>query len=355
MREFILLFLSLLIAATFQSGIAEGRHNDCITLSKKSYNLAADNISKPKKAQYLIVTNLPSVVGDNPECSIIPDELSRLAGVSQGKGNLIVLQDSPNKPPFIFFYNPINDRAFYLEIDKKIQTIKTAKSRKDFLELIRKDGDFEVFSKEKPFGGNEYRLIMITSLWAKGLMSHDVINSIRLHNHYCPGVTSGYHIGRFIIEALPLSEGESYVFIASPMWCKDDAIQVMLDATVGKRSMYAFPLKDKEKTCLVDEAKNIAGIIFRYNRAKKEGEAIVLKYDWDGVRKDAGVGDGVRNLANAVKQTQYMMSDPYIYKKYVGIIKKMKLKTGETPEDFIGIGINPFEKLELWKEGCSAK
>lgn len=342
------IFLSLGLTITE----AEGHHHNCLLLAKEIYDSAIKELSSQKEKQLLVITNITYTVRQRPECAVIVDELSRLTGVAHSKGNLIILQDSPNKPPFVYFFNAQRDKALYIELDKDVKSIKTKLPRQNISALLSKDEDFETFSKEKPFKGNEYRLLMITSLWGKGLMTNELINAVRLHNHYCPGVTSGYHIGNFILENLPLSEGQGYVFIASPMWCKDDALQVMLDTTPGKRSFYALPLKDKEKECLKEEAKKIAGIVFRYNRLKKEGDLTVLSYDWDEIRKDAGASESMKSLTNAVKLTHYMMSERDLYKKYVGIIKSVKLNANETPEDFIGIGINTFEKLGLFKEGC---
>ncbi|MFQ3573364.1 MAG: hypothetical protein SNJ53_01890, partial [Thermodesulfovibrionales bacterium] len=118
------------------------------------------------------------------------------------------------------------------------------------------------------------------------------------------------------------------------------------------KSLYALPLKDKDKECLTDDAKKIAGILFRYNRVKKEGDVIALSYDWEGIRKDAGISENDKTITSSVKLTHYMMSQGDNYEKYVGVIKTFKLNAGETPEDFIGIGINTFDKLGLYKEGC---
>lgn len=346
------MLIVVLISAILYTSNVEAHHSSCTLLAKDIYDNALKELSKPKKTQFLVVTNITYTVRQRPQCAVIVDELSRLAGVSQSKGNLIVAQDSPSRSPFVYVYNPSKDKAIYIELDRELRSIKTRQSKENIKTLLSKDDVFEAFSKDKLFKGNEYRLLMMTSLWSKGLLTNDVINAVRLHNHYCPGVTSGYHIGNFILENLPLSDGQGYVFIAMPMWCKDDAIQVMLDVTPGKRSLYALPLKDKEKGCLKEEAKNIAGIVFRYDRVKKEGDLAVLGYDWEGIRKDAGVSDSMKSITNAVKLTHYMMSERDVYKKYVNIIKTVRLKHDETPEDFIGIGINPFEKLGLFKQDC---
>ncbi|MFQ3574756.1 MAG: FmdE family protein, partial [Thermodesulfovibrionales bacterium] len=214
-------------------GQAEGHHGGCIALAKEIHNTAIKEIDRPKKTNYFIVTNIPYVVRQKPQCVIMVDEISRAAGVSQFKGNLVILQDSPFKTPFIYFFNPTNQKAIYIEIDKDLNGIKSKKIKTDINKFFTNDAEFETLKKDKSFSGNEYRLLMITSIWSKGLLRSDLVYAVMLHNHYCPGVTSGYHIASFILKNFPLTEGQGYVFIASPMWCKDDAIQVMLDTTPG--------------------------------------------------------------------------------------------------------------------------
>jgi len=49
----------------------------------------------------------------------------------------------------------------------------------------------------KVFGGNEFSLITICNLWAKGL-PNDFLKCAELHDHICPGLTSGYLIAKYI-------------------------------------------------------------------------------------------------------------------------------------------------------------
>jgi len=327
----------------------------CDKLASSAVSITKAKIGNPKKSDYLVITNAGLMVNGEPLCPNIVEKLENQAGASISKGSLIVLQNRPERPMFIYFYNRHNDKALYLEADKGLANFSVSAVKDDFIKMLKNQQEYDAFAAQKPFKGNEHRLTMITNLWTKRLMSHELINSIRLHDHYCPGVTSGYHISKYILDEFKLSEGLGYVVIAAPIWCKDDAIQVMLNATVGKRSMYALAVSDKDRNCLVEDAKNIAGIFFRYNSKEKEGDAVVLAYEWNKLRSDAGVEGDTKSIVNAIKTTEFMVSNKDAHKKYVSVIKKFKLDKGQSPEDFIGIGINPFEKVGLWKEGCVVK
>ncbi|MBA5942151.1 MAG: hypothetical protein H0M93_02310 [Methanophagales archaeon] len=68
---------------------------------------------------------------------------------------------------------------------------------------------------DKVFGGNEFRILTISAVWSKG-MSNVFANAVELHNHICPGLTSGYFIARYLDENFPLGEDESYIVWAVP-------------------------------------------------------------------------------------------------------------------------------------------
>lgn len=88
------------------------------------------------------------------------------------------------------------------------------------------------------------------------------------HNHLCAGIASGYMIVRFIMSKYPLRKGESYKWVASPVFCKEDAIQVLLDVTAGKKSLYVEGLTESQKESLKFE--NTAGVLVVWN--KKESK-----------------------------------------------------------------------------------
>jgi len=223
----------------------------------------------------------------------------------------------------------------------------------NFLGLIGQTDAFDKLSKEKLMGGNEFRLLMITSLWVKGIPM-EMRNSISFHDHFCPGVTSGFYIVEFLNNDFPLAKDESYYVIASPQWCKDDAIQTILNTTAGKRSLAVIPLNDADKKCLSEQAKNAAGIYFKHNRTQKTSTGVVLAFDWDKIRTDAGIKPAQQKTptAETVRLAGFMFENLKNYKKYVTVIKGLSLKDGETPEDYARVGVNPWKKLGLWNEKC---
>lgn len=317
---------------------------------------ASGRTGKAAPEMMLVITNAGYVRLQGKETAPLLDGLQQVIGVSPGKGNLLVLHEAPYKPLFVFCYNAKTDKAAYLEFSVKgtaggAENISLTKETEEEAFLVRQaqTGKVEEWGKEKKFGGNEYRLSMITRVWRTGL-SQELRNALLFHDHLCPGVTSGYYLARFILKHFPLAPGESYLMIASPVWCKDDALQVILNTTAGKRSFAVIPLAEADKACLAEEAKEAAGIIIRYHRQEKKGAAAVLGFSWDKLRAELGWPATQKpSAADNLKLAQGMIERAGDFEKYVKVIKTTPLTDGSGPEEWVRPGVNPWAKAGLWK------
>jgi len=240
--------------------------------------------------------------------------LMMAAGVSQGKGNLVNVHRAYNKPLWFAFFDKETGDCIYLEVNKSYLkswldreaagTVnlsafmevsadalfsKISRENIDPDKLITEEGakawhhNFE----EKTFGGNEFSIITISAVWSKGI-SNEFLRSAELHNHICPGLTSGYFIAEYLKKHYPLEKGEQWVVWAVPPWCKDDALQQIFDATVGKRCMAVMYIPGNISKKLPPEYKNIAGIYVKIGKTG-EAKAIVLGWDWDKACSDCGI------------------------------------------------------------------
>lgn len=204
--------------------------------------------------------------------------------------------------------------------------------------------------KHKVFDGNEFRIVTIVNAVDKGAPA-DLVKSVLYHDHFCPGVTSGYLLANFLDKELPLrSPSDSYFIISAPVWCKEDALQTVLNTTPGKSGMAILPMDAKAKDKLIMEAENLAGIYFRTDSKTKRSEALVLSFDFS--RGDALSGLGTQKLFEWEKKLKIVLwsldhlDQPEIF---ITVLKRFELKDGETPLDYVQPGINPLEKLGLVK------
>jgi formylmethanofuran dehydrogenase subunit E-like metal-binding protein len=109
------------------------------------------------------------------------------------------------------------------------------------------------------------------------------------HDHFCPGVNSGYIAGQYLMEKLPLGPGDKYIFVASPGKCYADALQVMFNATAGKRSCYAMATSGKTLAKYAKDGVQPSIIAMRVNAKADTCDGRVLGFNWGKAYEDTGV------------------------------------------------------------------
>ncbi len=226
----------------------------------------------------LIMTNIGYAQGSE---MYLDDFLSKVSELELSVSkNVIFVHNSYNKPLWFAFFDKSTGNCIYIEI-KNGKIIKQAKENIAASNLLSNPEDWDAKMKSKVFSGNEFSVMTIANVWAKG-MPWELQKSAEFHNHICPGLTAGYLIAQYLKKELPLESGEEYQILAVPPWCKDDALQVIFDSTVGKRKMV---VKTVEKPIPSD----LAGIYIKWNKKEGKGNGVVLTFDWGKACKDAGI------------------------------------------------------------------
>jgi formylmethanofuran dehydrogenase subunit E-like metal-binding protein len=141
--------------------------------------------------------------------------------------------------------------------------------------------EFEALPDEEVFTTiSNYSPGSIAPVWAKGA-PYEFLKAVEFHNHVCPGLTSGYYLIKYLDENLPLqSSSDRYEIIGCPSWCKDDALQVILD----KRHFVVMHLTPEDQKQLPGYYEGpgrggVAGIYIRWNRTTNTGHGMVLAYN----------------------------------------------------------------------------
>jgi formylmethanofuran dehydrogenase subunit E-like metal-binding protein len=159
----------------------------------------------------------------------------------------------------------------------------------------------------------------------------DLLRCAAWHDHFCPGVTSGWMIARYVREEIlskePLGEDERLVWIAVPTWCKEDAIQVLLNLTPGKRGEFVLQLpRDVQEGLKRRYGVDIAGILLRYRcvgKGKAEqilgGRAYVIGFNWD---RASELRPKVRYFGHAAWAVELAKRDP---REFVRVVKEVSL------------------------------
>ncbi|WP_319408305.1 FmdE family protein [uncultured Desulfosarcina sp.] len=225
----------------------------------------------------LVLTDAPYVKVDG-ECAL-PwlAKAQEKTGCTVGRGNLLFFQRTQDHPFRLMLFRKKDGDAVILSrmenrwITDTLNIGPSAISRPAFWEKIdRYQAGRDLFS-----------LAAMANAWAKGA-PYDFLKSAELHNHICPGLTSGYLMAHYIIDHFPLEQGERYIVVACPVWCKEDAFQVVMDCTAGKKGLIVKPLSDDQKKQIV--IANPAGMILVWDAEKKTGRGAALSFNFDPLR-----------------------------------------------------------------------
>jgi len=305
------------------------------------------------------------------------------AGVSRGKGNLVNVHRAYNNPLWFAFFDKETGDCIYLEVNNsylKPWLDREAAGTVDLnLSEFMEVGADALFSKisrenidpdkliteegakawhhnfdEKTFGGNEFSILTISAVWSKGI-SNEFLRSAELHNHICPGLTSGYFIAQYLKEHYPLENGEKWVVWAVPPWCKDDALQQIFDSTVGKRCMAVTYVPDSVKEKLPLEYRNIAGIYVKIGKTG-EAKAIVLDCDWAKVCSDCGFArKDLKDFSSYKWWWTRLRADVVLMEhkpeEYISVLKEKDLgnqgSVKEMNARWMAVGANPLVELGI--------
>ena len=342
-------------------------------MKELSFNKSDTNILVLTDAGYV-----PEIGNNTTEKAL--DGVMQTSGASRGKGNLINVHKPYNAPLWFAFFDKESKDCVYLEANSDV--IKTYLDREetereaalnDFMNLeddeifirVAKENidaakllsDPEPWQKKmvaKVFGGNEFSIMTLCNVWAKGL-PNDFLKCAELHDHICPGLTSGYLIAEFLKEELPSSDPRSeYTIIAIPSWCKDDVLITIFETNVGHKRMFVKWLTKDQMQMLPKEAKNVANIVIKEDQKTGEREGIVLAFDWNKVFE--GTGTNATDLRDfgtykwwwvRLKQDMWLMDYFYSPETFVSILKRFTVDSPAEIEELKSAGVNPLVELGI--------
>jgi formylmethanofuran dehydrogenase subunit E-like metal-binding protein len=259
------------------------------------------------------------------------DLIQEETGCSVGKGNLLFFHKALGHPLKIALFCKDSKQCFVISYDGE-----EAQTRKYDLALDA-TSDPDVWKKvEGPLAPDAFTVATIAHAWASDA-PQDLLKCAEFHNHLCAGVSSGYMMGKFIMNRYPLVKGERYTWIASPAFCKDDAIQMLLDITPGKKGLYVDNLTKSQQESIT--CKNPAGILVVWNERESKGKGVVFNFDWDKVR---------RKDKDKLKTMLGML--PYLERPetFVGVVKEFDV-TPEMLEKLTTAETNPYKWFALTK------
>ncbi|RLB05287.1 MAG: hypothetical protein DRG50_07485 [Deltaproteobacteria bacterium] len=341
MRRYIQIFLVVLLLVFVAKGLHAADVKGFIKDGLKDLKVEKGD------PRLCVITDATYVTVNGKTTQGYVDLIQEQTGCSIGKGNLLFFHRPTTYPLKVALFRKDTK-------DSVVITYDGEKTKKVNLNIDGNKATQPEYWKqiENALGASDaFSIVTIANSWAMGV-PFDFLKCCEFHNHLCPGLTSGYFIVKVIQKRYPLKKGEKYIFIACPPWCKDDAIQILLDLTPGKRSLFVKQLTDPQKRGCA--AANVAGILVIWKAKENKGKGAIFQFDWkkackvSGVkRKDFRPEGGKKNPVfwiTRVKCDWGLM--PYLERpgEFVNVVKEFEVSP-EMLTKFTMAGVNPYEEI----------
>ncbi|MDF0589760.1 FmdE family protein [Candidatus Methanocrinis natronophilus] len=291
-------------------------------------------------ADVLALTNAGYAVIDGQTTEECLDAVMEATGCTPGKGNLLNILSPPWKPLWFGFYDKNTGEAVYMKVNDDGNGFAVQEMDKIDAETVLADVE-----GWKP--GVFDHMLPVVNVWAHEKTPYIFMKAVELHDHLCPGVSSGLLLARYMEKELPIEDAtnHSYRVIACPNWCKDDYFQVAWDCTPGKGGLFVKKLTADETSALTEKfGTRVAGIFIRWDAASKTGDGLVLGFDFDKATEMSN-SEGWPRWAARLQQDIILMDAVDSPETFVSTIKEFSLADEDELFALQGAGVHPLKVL----------
>lgn len=127
--------------------------------------------------------------------------------------------------------------------------------------------------------GNWFNIQSIANAWRND-PSFDQLITFLFHDHACPGVQPGFFITDYIFQNYPLSGNQSYFWMASSIYCKDDSLVYLLGVSPGMGSYMNQRLTGEETSSEYLPGGTEEGVIVVWDPDTNTGKAAIISFKW---------------------------------------------------------------------------
>ncbi len=299
----------------------------------------------------LVVTNAGYSSIGNQSTEAFLDTILEETGCTLGTRSLLPLHTAVYEPLWCSVYRKDTGKIVFLRWTAEgfqQQTIEASQ-----VKILAPEGWKKASSGL--IGQRLFSVVSISLAWSLD-PPWTLLTAAAFHDHFCPGVNSGYIAGEYLLEKLPPGQGDQYAFVASPGKCAADALQVMLNTTAGKSSGYAVAIGDEVLKKYEKGGVQPSSIAMRVNRKSDRSDGMVLGFDWNKAYADAGVsaqeiapkggpGDPMFGISR-IKMSMELARMPK--KKLLGYIIELKSFSGRADLADKVAGGDPY--AAVWKQ-----
>ncbi len=239
---------------------------------------------KKGETPFLVLTNAGygQLGGHSTEAFL--DLAAETTGRTMGTRSLLPVHTSVDEPLWFSLYRPDTHRLAFIASqgsDFKTQFIDATPDK-----LLTPEG---WKAAAAPIGNPRlFSIASISLTWAEK-PAWPLLLAAGFHDHFCPGLNSGYFAAEYLKKNLPLQKGDKYVFVVAPSKCAADAVQVMFNATAGKEGTYGMEIAKKDWGKYFGPGAAPALIAMRVNQGSDTCEGVVLGMNWKQAYEDTSV------------------------------------------------------------------
>ncbi|MCI5132697.1 MAG: hypothetical protein D3904_14565, partial [Candidatus Electrothrix sp. EH2] len=158
------------------------------------------------------------------------------------------------------------------------------------------------------------------------------------HDHYCPGVTSGILMAQYIEQHF-----SDKLFLQSIQpWCKEDALQAILNTTPGKKSYDVLYPSEADLAAWPEWARKASTIVYSYDSAAEKWHGAALQFTWT---EDTCPDYGHSVMNKLCKDIQYVdkMDRP---EDFVSIVNEFILPKDVGPKQLARPAVDPVKEID---------
>jgi formylmethanofuran dehydrogenase subunit E-like metal-binding protein len=351
--------LIMLLLVTGQATATAPNYESARELGRAAAMQAADMLGTPWEGrQAIVLTNAGSARPGGLSSRGCLDGVGELTGASQGKATLLPLQSRFDQALWFAFYSPASGRCAYLQAESMAAARALSAQKQpagevfSLRQVARIEADFilgniETFqarAQQGLFGENLFRVVTVANAAAEGCPD-DLLRAVQVHDHYCPGVTSGLLLARFVQKDLLATAPERQCFVLGLQpWCKEDALITLLNATPGKRSYGVVYPKEDDPATWPAPLDATSTVVFTRS-GSEQWQGWMLRFDFDKAKSMFDNPDSGSTVVDKLAMDLWFMNFLDRPEVFVSLLKTVRLPEGSSPKDLLRPGVDPVARL----------
>ena len=312
-----------------------------------------------KAGECIVLSNAGYARPDGRSTQGCLDGVAEITRSSVGRSTLITLQSRFDQPLWFAFYDRSSGRCAYYELEAELagkalaghqDLDKTLFSRSD---MARIDAEFlfaepEAFKakcRQGLFGQNVFRVVTVANAADQDCPNH-VLKAMQVHDHYCPGVTSGIMLAAFVQEHILNDSAQAPCFVLSlNPWCKEDALTTLLNATPGKRAYGVVYPGEGEVKSWPKPMHTVSTAVFVQKEKDNAWHGWLLSFDFDQARSMQDLPAFDFPVLDKLASDLWFLDKLDSPERFVSVVKEVELENGVSPKALLRPGSNPVRML----------